>query len=303
MNVLVTGTTGFIGSMFLQSIKLDKSYTLFELKRDPILDAEKWVGNTLYISAIEDVEDWSGLLTDIDVIIHIAALAHNKAKSERELFEVNTNATRNLAQGAKQAGVKHFVFLSSIGVCGNHSLNYELSEKTVHAHNQYAKSKKDAEDAIRNICNDNTMRFSIVRPPLVYGKGAEGNFTLLTKLVEKIPLTPFGLCNSPRSFISIYNLVDLIEKMVKIGGQNETYVVSDGVNLSTKEFVTLMAQAQNKKRLHLPLPKFAFMLLGKSSMIPQLFLPLEVDISKVKVGLNWKPKYSPLESMQRIFEN
>jgi nucleoside-diphosphate-sugar epimerase len=303
VNILITGTTGFVGCELVNSLASNPNYSLFELRRNKNSHPPEWVGNFLYVDGLELVSNWSKLLNNIDVVIHVAGLAHNKARNDEHLFDVNCNATNLLAKGAKEAGVKHFVFLSSIGVCGNNSEGDKFNEQFEEPHNAYSLSKKSAEQMIKKVCQSGQMKFTIVRPPLIYGKGAEGNFALLSKLIDKIPFVPFGLCSAKRSFISIYNLIDFIEVITVKGGENQTYVISDGDDLSTKEFVRLLAIAKNKRIYQMPFPKFAFMLLGKSSMIPQLFSPLEIDISKAKSNLNWSPKYTPAESMIRIFNH
>lgn len=304
MNILVTGTTGFIGSAFIEDLNRKSNVCTYELRRDDSCKAPSWVGNTLYVKSLEEVSDWSVYLEHIDVVVHIAALAsENHANSIQELNSVNRDATINLARGAAKAGVRHFVFISTICVSGSDSVGQKISEHSCNPYNAYASSKKEAEDGIRAICQNAQMRYSIIRPPLVYGKGVKGNFALLDKLTTVSRFTPFGLCNAPRSFISIYNLVDIMLRAVELGGDNETYVVSDGQDMSIKDFVSLMAKVKKKKLVHIPFPKITFMLLGKSSMIPKLFLPLEVDTKKVTQQLNWKPSCSTLESMQRIFNH
>lgn len=252
--------------------------------------------------------DWSDCLKDVDAIIHLAAVAHNNSSDPDYINEVNVKGTVNLAQQAAKSGVKRFIFMSSIGVLGN-STSKHFDENTISApHSQYAESKLLAEKELLQIAQQTGLEVVIIRPVLVYGNGAPGNFGKLVNLVNKVPMLPFALCKNKRSFISVDNLVDFISVCITHPkAANEVFCISDGTDVSIREFTDGIAKGLNKKLIQLPIPVSIFKLLGKitgkSDMLEQLIGDLQVDSTKAKKLLDWTPPLTMAETFSKLTIN
>jgi UDP-glucose 4-epimerase len=307
MKVLVTGYSGFVGGHLLN--KLEYIYNIHLLGRTSPNSCYKH----LLVSISHD-DDYSSILTDVSVVIHIAARAHimnDTATNPLDEFRVvNTQGTLNLARQAVSAGVKRFIFVSSVKVNGESTLNGQAFYNTDKAcpEDPYGISKADAEFDLRQLSEETGLEVVIIRPPLVYGEGVKANFAALLNLVtKKIPL-PFGLINeNRRSLVSVYNLVDLIETCIHHpNAANQTFLVSDDHDLSTTEMIKLMAKVQDVKPWLLPFPVWTLKLLGKitgkSDMISRLTDSLQVDITHTKETLDWTPPYSVEEGFAKCVQ-
>jgi len=292
--ILITGASGFIGSHL----------------RDKLGDArlvsrKKIIGrNTFIINSLDSFVDWSLALEGVDCIVHLASVAHRSASLD-ELNEVNVLATTNLAIQAAKSGVKKIVYLSSIGVNGsNTQYGQTFSNLSDTAPwNPYSMSKMVAEKQLSAICLTNNIELAILRPPLVYGKAAPGNYSLLLKLIKKVRFLPFGLCDNKRSFISVYNLVDLIVFLCQT--KNDVagvFLPSDNEDVSTKQFLRAVSTSFSRKIIMVPMPKSLmktiFSMAGKKNLYFQLFGDLVIeDLELVKLG--WAPKYSMQQSLSK----
>ena len=257
--------------------------------------------------------DCSTALSDQQIVIHAAARAHiMKDEVNNPLGEysrVNVDGTLNLARQAAKSGVRRFIFISSIGANGVFSpAPFKESDKP-NPTEDYAISKMRAEAGLKKIANQTNMDVVIIRPPLVYGPNAPGNFGKLSNLVKKrIPL-PFGAINGKRSLVALDNLLDLIVTCIDHPrAANKTFLVSDDQDVSTTELLRLMAQANGKKSMLLPIPlswlQLLGKMLGKQPEIDRLCGTLQVDISYTKDTLNWKPPISLEEGIRRsLIEN
>ncbi len=258
------------------------------------------------VSTIDASTDWSNCFEGVDAIIHLAGLAHNKSYTDAEYRAVNTDGTLRLALKAAEAGVKRFVFVSSIGVNGTNSYDSAfLPSDVADPHNSYAQSKHEAELGLWDISKQTGLEVVVVRPTLVYGPNAPGNFGMLTKLVNSIPFLPFGLANNRRDFISVGNLVDLLIVCAKHkNAPGNIFLASESNTISTRDFVNAIAAGQDRKVFQIPIPvsfmRLAGLVIGKSAMIEQLFGNLEVDSSNLKDILNWTPPYSMKDSMAML---
>lgn len=299
MSVLLTGSTGFIGS-YLQG-KTDFRYIVRNNQQSSSND-------TFEISKIDKNTDWNTALKGINCIIHLAGLAHSNLYTNKDYQSVNVDGTLKLANEAAKASVKRFIFVSSIGVNGALTTNFPFSVNSVPSpHNLYSKSKYDAEEGLKLIAKKTGIELVIIRPTLVYGPDAPGNFGALVKLVKKSPILPFGLINNKRSFIAVQNLADLLITCVKHpNAAGKTFIASDGPVVSIKDFTNAIARGLGKKKLQLPVPLSAMRLLGKalgkSKAVEQLLGNLEVDSSYVTQELGWKPCYTMEESMEFLKE-
>jgi nucleoside-diphosphate-sugar epimerase len=298
--ILVTGASGFIGT-FLCSLEP----SLFTTTR------KKMAGKTDRVIEIDDLNgntNLQGVFDQIDSIIHLAGLAHSNTFSDEEYNSVNVNGTLHLAREAVKSGVKRFVFVSSISVNGSMTRNIPFSVcSEINPHNAFAKSKYNAEIGLKKIADETGLEVVIIRPTLVYGPNAPGNFGALSRLVSKVPFLPFGLVENKRDFISIQNLADLLLACAnhpKASGH--TFLASDGHTVSIKDFTNLIAKGVNKKVFQLPIPVWVIKLIGKlfskTAIVDQLVANLEVDSSNTREVLEWSPPYTMEQAMASLSE-
>jgi len=219
---------------------------------------------------------------------------------------VNAAGTLNLARQAAEAGVTRFVFVSSVGVNGSHTaLDKPFSEvDKPNPHNAYALSKWEAEQGLLRIADETGLEVVIIRPPLVYGCNAPGNFGSLMRPVQRGWPLPLGAVHNQRSLVALDNLVDFIITCISHPqAAKQTFLVSDGQDLSTTELVRGMAQAAGVLARLLPVPVWALQagatLLGKGDVVQRLCGNLQVDISKARNLLGWVPPISVDEGLRR----
>lgn len=243
--------------------------------------------------------DWGPNLVNVDIVIHLAARAHIMRDTAidplAEFRKVNSQGTLNLARQAAAMGVRRFVFVSSIGVNGAESFDQPFTaDDKVAPHSPYAISKFEAEQALQVLAIETGMEVVIIRPPLVYGPDAPGNFgSLMRWLKQGIPL-PLGAIHNLRSLVALDNLVDLIATCITHpAAANQNFLVSDGEDVSTTELLRRMGQAMGCPARLIPVPagvlKAAAALLGKHDMAQRLCGSLQVDIQKTRQLLGWNP--------------
>ncbi|RZP92732.1 NAD-dependent epimerase/dehydratase family protein [Vibrio vulnificus] len=295
MKILMTGSTGFIGN-YLASLEIIDRYV--------VRIGEKHNFQSCFaIDSLNAETNWDGAFEGIEVVIHLAGLAHSNRFSEQDYEKVNVAGTLRLACEASKQGVRRFVFVSSIGVNGTYTSNEPFSvNSSVNPHNEYAQSKYNAELGLKKIAEESGLEVVIVRPTLVYGPDAPGNFGMLTKLIKRLPLLPFGLATNRRDFISVQNLADLLVTCATHpNAAGHTFLASDSETVSTKEFTNAIAKGLDKKIFQLPVPvtlmRLAGKLIGKLAMIEQLYGNLEVDSSNIKEVLGWTPPFTMEQSM------
>ena len=301
MKILVTGASGFIGSVLTQH--LEYKHSVIRHSKQDITEST----NNSFSVNINSNSNWDQCLEDVNAIVHLAAVAHNKSDDPDFINEVNVKGTINLAQQAVKAGVKRFIFISSIGVLGNSTTNARAYDEhsNVSPHSEYAQSKLDAERALLEIAKETDLEIIIIRPVLVYGKGAPGNFDKLVNLVSKVAMLPFALCDNKRSFISVDNLADFIAVCIEHpNAKNETFCISDGVDVSIKEFTNEIAKGLHTRLLQFPVPNFIFNLIGKitgrQEQIDQLIGDLQVNSNKARILLGWNPPYTMADALSRL---
>jgi UDP-glucose 4-epimerase len=301
MKVLVTGSTGFLGSCLLNTLS-DSSFDVFSVIRNT---SKLTTGtNDVVVSGIDSKTDWKNFLYDVNSVIHCAARVHvmKEATSDPlEAFrEVNVRGTINLAKAAAEAGVKRFIFISSIKVNGESTtgtLPYLSSDKPA-PEDPYGVSKAEAEKQLLALGEQTGMEIVIIRPPLVYGAGVKANFAAICKLVSKgLPLPFSSLRTNKRSMVYVGNLVNLIIECVKNDkAANQIFLVSDSDDLSLADFIKRLSMTMGKKTILLPCPKFLFevvgKLTGKSAFVDRLVGSLQVDITYTCKTLDWQPPYS-----------
>ncbi|EHU9452645.1 NAD-dependent epimerase/dehydratase family protein [Vibrio vulnificus] len=295
MNILLTGATGFVGRHVASNLDEVKCVVRFNETHS--------FSRVHELEGIDGHTDWSGAFENIDAVIHLAGVAHIKNMSVNCFKPVNYDGTIQLANEAVKAGVKRFVFVSSIGVNGTSTQAKPFSlDSEPSPHNDYARSKYDAEIGLKKIAKETGLEVVIVRPTLVYGPDAPGNFGMLTKLIKRLGVLPFGLATNRRDFISVQNLADLLVTCATHpNAAGHTFLASDSETVSIKKFTNAIANGLGKKAIQLPVPvslmRFAGKLTGKSAMIEQLYGNLEVDSSNIKEVLGWTPPFTMEQSM------
>lgn len=302
--VLVTGGTGFLGKHLLKAV--NNNFNVVTLVRNTPIDE-----NSVVIGNFTADTDFSQALGDVNIVIHLAARAHiakeQLTKPIEEFREVNTYATLQLAKQAYLSGVKRFIFVSSIGVNGvSNSVCFKHSDRPEPTED-YAVSKYEAEIGLKKIAEETGMEVVIIRPPLVYGPNAPGNFGKLAKLASKNLPLPFGAVKNLRSLVAVDNLVDLIITCIDHPkAANQTFLVSDDHDVSTSELLHTMTLAAGKKPRLLPIPMSWLYLVGKltgkKAIIDRLCGSLRVDISHTKEMLDWKPSVSFNDGIQKCFD-
>jgi nucleoside-diphosphate-sugar epimerase len=253
---------------------------------------------------------WAAALPEVDVVIHLAARVHvmndNTTDPLAAFRQVNTQGTLNLARQAAIAGVKRFVFISSVKVNGELTQpGRPFSESDApHPQDAYGVSKHEAELGLRLIAAETGMEVVIIRPPLVYGPGVKANFAALMRAVQRGWPLPLGAVHNQRSLVALDNLVNfIITCITHPKAANQTFLVSDGQDLSTTELVHGMARAAGVPTRLLPVPVWALQtgakLLGKGDAVQRLCGNLQVDISKARTLLGWVPPVSVEDGLRR----
>ncbi|MEZ9064535.1 MULTISPECIES: NAD-dependent epimerase/dehydratase family protein [unclassified Vibrio] len=298
MNVLLTGSTGFIGKNIA---------SLGSIHRHVVREGEQHNYQSFFtIDSLDAKTDWVGAFDGIDVVIHLAGLAHSNSFTSIDYENVNVLGALRLAREASKHGVQRFVFVSSIGVNGTYTNKLPFTvDSTVNPHNTYAQSKYEAELELKKIAEELGLEVVIVRPTLVYGPCAPGNFGMLTKLVEKLPFLPFSLVSNRRDFIAVQNLADLLLTCaVHPNAPGNTFLASDNETVSIKEFTDAIAEGLGKTIFQFPVPTSVMRLfaksIGKSSMVEQLLGDLEVDSSNLKEILGWTPPFTMKQAMSSL---
>ncbi len=301
---VITGATGFVGQPLCQALEA-KGHTVLGIAKNPNNNSQ----TPLVSLNINANTEWDELLANTQTVIHLAARVHimNDTASDplQSFREINTTATLRLAVAAANAGVRRFIFLSSIKVNGEFTTNQPFDEHSPAAPvDPYGISKHEAEEGLRKIAVVTSMEVVIIRPPLIYGPGVKANFLrLLSAAVRGIPLPLAGIKNR-RSLVALDNLVDFIITCIDHPkAANETFLISDGTDLSTSELIHTIAQeAKQKERLFslpLPLMQLGAALFGKKPMLERLTQSLQIDSSKARARLQWQP---PQTTQQAIAE-
>ncbi|MBN8563411.1 MAG: SDR family oxidoreductase [Leptolyngbya sp. UWPOB_LEPTO1] len=311
MNFLITGATGFVGSALCQLLEHSEHTVYGVVRSDAVLSPSV---TPILVSSIAELDDHP-ILPQIDVVIHLAARVHQMndtaADPLSEFRAVNTEATKSLAIAAATAGVKRFVYLSSIKVNGDGQASPYTERSTPQPADAYGISKWEAECALNEIAATTDLEIVILRPPLVYGAGVKANFLNLMNLVKTgIPL-PLGGIHNQRSLVYVGNLVDAIVTCAthpQAAGQ--TFLVSDSTDVSTPELVRKISESMRKPVRLMPISPVILTnlarILGKTATIERLFGSLTIDSSKLRQTLNWQPPFTleqGLEQTARGFQD
>lgn len=308
--VLVTGASGFVGKALIQRLVADKLFFVraaLREKRNFNYDSVEYI----ITGEMTPNSDWDECLRSVDVVIHLAARAHilsdTSSNPSFEFLKTNFYATEKLALQASKFGVKRFIFLSTVGVSGAYTREGEyISEDTQpNPHNYYSLSKWEAEKSLFRIAQSSAMDIVVIRAPLVYGVEAPGNFELLLKAVHRGLPMPLSSIRNERSIISLINLVDIIALTISHpNAANQIFMVCDEGSISTPNILKLLAAGMEKKLRLFYAPQFVVkifaFLLGMYGSYKQLSCSLRIDSSKSSQLLNWIPKVSTSQAMQKV---
>lgn len=312
MRVLVTGATGFVGGALVQQL-LATSFGLVAGVRQRSQHLPASVEQCV-VGDLSGSTDWREALRGVDAVVHCAARVHvmqDTAQDPLSAFRgVNVEGTLNLARQAAAAGVRRFVFVSSIKVNGEATAPGRpfRADDTPAPQDAYGISKHEAEAGLRQLAIDTGMDVVVVRPPLVYGRGVGANFRAMMGVVaRRLPLPLGGIEHNCRSMVALGNLVDLLVTcMSHPAAANRTFLVSDGEDLSTTQLLRRLGQAMGRPARLVPVParwlELGAAMLGRRNVAQRLCGSLQVDISDTRQQLGWTPPLGVEEGLKRAAE-
>lgn len=309
-DILVTGGAGFVGRELCR-VLVAKGYRVTAMVRR----AEVVMPDGVVIWVAPDLPDLSPdtaqRLAGIEVVVHAAGRAHILQDDDRDSLtafrRVNTEGTLALARVAASAGVRRFIFVSSIGVNGSQSVDQAFrAEDTPQPDSPYAQSKWEAEQALTRLQVETGLTVLHLRPPMIYGSAAPGNFALLARLVGKGWPLPLGGLRAPRSFVALDNVVDLLTHMVcHPNPPSGVYLVADPLVTTTTQFIRAIANGMGQNLTLIPVPASVLMILasvaGRGEQIRKMSVSLAVDIQSTEVRLGWSPSVTMAAAMHRAF--
>ena len=269
--LLITGSNGFVGSYFIDNYKNKYNIKTFSFLKEHINNLD---------------------CKNIDVVFHLSALVHQMGGASAEEYEkINVTQTVKLARKVKESGVKHFVFMSTVKVYGEETLNKYSENSHCNPEDDYGRSKLKAEKLLLELESEN-FKVSIIRTPIIYGYGVKANIKNLINLINKISILPFGNIENKRSMVYIGNLCYLVDEII-IQQQSGIFLASDNQSLSTSRFIEIIAKNLHKKIYLIKVPFFESLLkLVKPSFHKRLYGSLEIDNHITKEKLNLKNPYS-----------
>lgn len=292
--VLVTGANGFVGKRLCEYLE-DKGLGVTHAVRQ----ADGIGKDTCSVGSIGPDTNWDEALTDVDVVVHLAARVHimddEATDPLAEYRRVNVDGTKKLAKAAVSAGVRRLIYVSTIKVNGEATFGRAFSASdTPHPVDDYARSKLEAEESLRRIAADTGLEIVIVRPPLVYGPGVRANFLRLFNWVDRGLPFPFRRVTNRRSLVALDNLVDLLTICITHPqAAGKVLLVSDDEDVSTAELIRRISTYMGRQVRMIPVPvtllRGVAMLFGKQAVIERLIGSLQVDIRETREALNWKP--------------
>lgn len=312
MHILVTGASGFVGQALLGRLALEGQHRLRAAYRSATAkqllpkDVE-----ALTIGELTAETDWTPALKDMETVVHCAARVHvmddTAADPLSEFRRVNVAGTLALARQAQEAGVKRFIFISSIKVNGESTEPGRpyTAEDAPAPSDPYGISKMEAEQALMTLARTGGMEVVVIRPVLVYGPGVKANFLSMMRWLDKgLPLPLGGIERNRRSLVALDNLVDLIHVCLSHPcAAGQVFLASDGEDLSTTQMLRRLGRALGKSPALLPIPaswlKVAARLAGKPAIAQRLCGSLQVDISKNRELLGWTPPSSVDEAFRK----
>lgn len=306
--VLITGARGFVGAALIKHLK-QYPYELVALVRpETSIDAEV----SIVYANLDDTTRYEEILAGIDVVIHLAGRAHVLKETESDPYQafaaINVDATKKLAMIAAEQGVERFIYMSTTKVCGETTRVAPLNESSpCNPSDDYAKTKAIAENIIQAVCESSAMHYVIIRPPLVYGPGVKANFKRLLSLSRSRLPIPLGAIQNQRSLIYIENLVDFVNLTITHPhAENQVFFVSDDEDLSTAQLIRSLAKYQGRK-VYLPAVSKSVIEGLFNWLLPGLYAKLceslQLDITKAKNTLGWKPPFTPQAGLRKTVQS
>lgn len=312
--ILVTGASGFVGMPLCCQLQQRGHAVRAAVRRS----SQGLPGTAVVpVGAISGETRWQSALCEVHCVVHLAACVHTMRETQADLLAayraVNTAGTLNLARQAAAEGVRRFVFVSTLKVLGESTaLGHAFQcEDAMAPQDPYGISKAEAESGLREIASHTGMDVVIIRPPLVYGPGVKGNFASMVRWIRKgVPL-PLGAVHNQRSLVALDNLIDFIalcaDRERSPSAANETFLISDGEDVSTTELLRKVARAYGVPSRLLPIPEawiqLAANLLGKGAVADRLLGSLVVDSAKACALLGWSPVVSMDQQLKKMAQH
>ncbi len=305
--ILITGATGFLGGALMRQLLSEGRCVRVAVRPTQIC----WPAevDVVPISGLEPEADWFKAVKDIRTLVHCAARVHvmrETAENPLEEFRrINVRGTINLARQAIASGVERFILISSIGVNGMETNDRPFcADDAASPYSPYAVTKWELEQELEKLGQESGLEVVVIRPPLIYGYGAPGNFSKLIRAVNLGVPFPFGRLRNLRSFAAIENVVDLIITCIDHPrAANKTFLVSDGEDISTTDFIRRIAKALGRPVCFLPIPEpwleNVAGLVGKRQQLRKITCSLQVDIEKTIKILSWKPVISVDDALEK----
>jgi len=310
MKWLVTGATGLVGRSLVARLAREGGHIVCAATRQPGAPLADGVPRTPVADLGPDC-DWRAALQAVDVVVHLAARVHVMQEHVQdplaEFRRINVQGSLALGRQAVQAGVRRFVYVSSVKVHGESSAPGSplRADDALHPQDAYGQSKLEAEQDLRELVRGRGMELVIVRPPLVYGPGVRANFRALARAAASGWPLPLGAVHNRRSFVALDNLVDLLVLCgTHPAAAHEAFLVSDDCDLSTTELLHRLARAQGRRARLWPVPvallQWGGRLTGRGAMVQRLCGNLQLDITKTRELLGWAPPLEVDEALRRM---
>mgnify|MGYP001206170270 FL=1 len=278
--ILLTGASGFVGSYFFKNYKKTYHIKKFSFLNDNFNDLE---------------------LNSIETIVHCSALVHQMKEAKKEhYYDINVNQTIELAKKAKDSGVKHFIFLSTVKVYGEECKFPYFEDSPTNPKDHYSASKLEAEMLLSKLETDN-FKTSVVRSPLIYGNGVKANFFNLISLVKKTPILPFKDTKNKRSIVFVGNICFVLHKIISLEKQG-VFIAKDNESLSTSELILMIGESLNKKIFLIKIPFFEKLLKNflpsfYDRLYGSLFFNNEASMRQLHIEKN---KFSTYDGLKEI---
>ena len=310
IRVLVTGATGFVGKHLCQHL-LSQGYRVRAVGRKVEFSLSEPKLEYFCVPNIDATTDWQEILNGVNMVVHLAARVHHlKDKGMQALAlyqETNVKGTQQLAKAAIKNDVQRFIYISTIKVNGEKTIEMPLrAEDQPRPQDAYSLSKLQAEQILQEESKRSGMEWVIIRPPLIYGPFVKGNFRQLLKLAKMSLPLPFGAIRNRRSFVSVYNLCSFIEScLLHPNAHREVFLVSDHQDLSTPQLIRILKHQLGKRSGLFPFPVFLLKLIGfltgRSRQVHRIVDSLQLNIEKSTRLLNWRPPFTVEASIEALY--